>query len=240
MNTLKYNSKKTIFLRILAFVLTVFTASAFFTGCGKSEEGLRQAAPTEQAVEFMQPIEVEKNPIATFKIKGYGTINIELYPDKAPNTVCNFIKLIEDGEYETSGIWRNHKGFVVQGGAPGNDATAAAGFGIAGEYAANGYEYNDLSHTEGVVSMARLSTDLDSASQQFFVCLSDACTQLDGQYGAFGKIADEKSMEVIKAIEKKADSNMNNNGALYKKIAFEGASVETFGVDYPEPNRIGK
>lgn len=197
-------------------------------------------APQEETVKFIQPIEVEKNPIATIKIKGYGTINIELYPDKAPNTVCNFIKLIEDKEFDNSGIWRNHKGFVIQGGAPNNDATASAYFSIAGEYAANGFEYNDLSHTEGVVSMARLGTDMDSASQQFFICLSDACTQLDGQYAAFGKVADEKSMKVVKKIEKKADSNMNNNGAVYKKIDFESTSVDTFGVDYSEPIRIEK
>jgi len=225
--------------KMVSIALVMLVMSLAMVGCAKKTEN-DTPAPQAETVKFIQPIEVEKNPVATIKIKGYGTVNIELYPDKAPNTVCNFIKLIEDKAFDNSGIWRNHKGFVVQGGAPNNDATASADFSIVGEYAANGFEHNDLSHTEGVVSMARLGTDMDSASQQFFVCLSDACVQLDGQYAAFGKVADAKSMKVVKEIEKKADSNMNNNGAVYEKIDFEGASVDTFGVDYPDPIRIQK
>ena len=158
------------------------------------------------------------NPVATMEIEGYGTIKIELYPDKAPNTVTNFIRLSNRGYYNGSTFHRTIPNFVIQGGAKNGDTTVSPKlsdimdnvendkeYNIKGEFIANGYDKNNIKHEKGVISMARgdysqygLTTEgYNSASSQFFIMTEDN-TQLDGSYAAFGKVIE--GMDVVEKI----------------------------------------
>ncbi len=128
----------------------------------------------------------EGHPVVTMLMSNNKKIMIELYPEYAPQTVANFVKLIKDGFYDGLTFHRIIPGFVAQGGDPSGDGTGGSEGCIKGEFLANGVETNSLSHTRGVISMAR-SQHFDSASSQFFICLDDA-SSLDGQYAAFGKV----------------------------------------------------
>ena len=115
-----------------------------------------------------------------------GEFTLELYPEYAPQTVENFVELVTDGFYDGVGFHRIVDGFMAQGGDPDGTGMGGSGETIVGEFAANGFKQNTLSHTRGVISMAR-SQNYDSASSQFFICYDDA-SFLDGQYAAFGKV----------------------------------------------------
>lgn len=132
--------------------------------------------------------EVKGKPTATINIKGYGTMEAELYPEKAANTVNNFIELSNNKFYDGLTIHRVQKDFVIQGGDPKGDGTGGPGYGIKGEFSQNKVLGNDISHTKGVLSMAR-SGHPDSAGSQFFIMTGDT-TQLDGSYAAFGKVTE--------------------------------------------------
>ncbi len=125
------------------------------------------------------------NPIVTIKIKDGGDIKAELYPDIAPISVENFVKLAGSGFYNGLTFHRVIPGFMIQGGCPKGNGTGGPGYTIKGEFSANGVK-NDLRHTRGVLSMAR-AMDPDSAGSQFFIMHEDA-PHLDGQYAAFGKV----------------------------------------------------
>ena len=172
----------------------------------------------------------KENPIVTMKIKDYGTIKIELYPKIAKNTVANFVNLVEEGFYDNNTFHRLVKGFVLQGGDPTATGQGGPGYSIMGEFSLNGYD-NDLSHTTGIVSMAR-NQNPDSAGSQFFIMLSDNYTStLDGSYAAFGKVI--KGMDIIKKIEK-ADLELTDKemGILKEPLTIEKATVDTKGYDY--------
>lgn len=171
-----------------------------------------------------------KNPIVTMEIANYGTIKMELYPDMAENTVANFISLIEDGFYDGNTFHRLVPGFVLQGGDPTGTGTGGPDYQIKGEFKANGYNKNTLSHTEGIVSMAR-ATNYDSAGSQFFIVLNDdAKSSLDGLYAGFGKVIE--GMDVIKEIEQKEKVADNKTGKLKNNLTIEKVTVDTFGIDY--------
>ncbi len=125
-----------------------------------------------------------------------GEYIIELYPEYAPETVANFEALVKDGFYDGVVFHRIIDNFMAQGGDPTGTGMGGSGRNIKGEFAANGFTQNTLSHTRGVVSMAR-SQEPDSASSQFFICYSDDCTFLDGNYAAFGKVIE--GMETVDA-----------------------------------------
>ena len=129
---------------------------------------------------------------ALIKIKDFGEIELELYPESAPITVDNFIKLVNKGFYNSLTFHRVIKGFMIQGGCPKGNGTGGPGYEIKGEFLANGVN-NPLKHTRGVISMAR-AMDPDSAGSQFFIMHKDA-PHLDGQYAAFGKVI--KGIEVV-------------------------------------------
>lgn len=131
----------------------------------------------------------------TIEVKDFGTIEIELYEDKAPKTVENFIKLVKEGFYDGLIFHRVIPGFMIQGGCPKGTGTGGPGYTIKGEFSANGVE-NDLKHERGVLSMAR-SMDPDSAGSQFFIMHQDA-PHLDGQYAAFGRVT--KGIDVVDEI----------------------------------------
>ena len=127
-----------------------------------------------------------QNPVVTFKMQDGKVIKAELFPDKAPNTVNNFISLIKSGFYDGLIFHRVISGFMIQGGDPKGIGTGGPGYAIKGEFAMNGYKNNDIKHLRGVLSMAR-SMMPNSAGSQFFIMHQNA-SHLDGQYAAFGKV----------------------------------------------------
>ena len=170
-------------------------------------------------------------PIATIKVKDFGTIKAELYPDKAPNTVNNFISLANSGFYDGLIFHRVIKGFMNQGGDPNGVGTGGPGYSIKGEFSNNGYTKNDLKHTAGVLSMARAS-DPDSAGSQFFIMAEEA-SYLDGDYAAFGKVIE--GMDVVEAIN---SVETNSNDKPLKDVVIESITVDTKGINYKEPEKI--
>lgn len=170
------------------------------------------------------------NPIVTFEMADGKTFRAELYPDVAPNTVNNFISLVRKGFYDGIIFHRVIAGFMIQGGDPDGIGTGGPGYHIKGEFSANGVK-NALRHTRGVLSMARAGHP-DSAGSQFFVMHADA-DYLDGQYAAFGKVTE--GMETVDAIAKTPTdfSDRPKTEQRMKKV-----TVETFGVEYPEPVRV--
>ena len=169
-----------------------------------------------------------KNPIVTFETTA-GTITAELYPEIAPNTVNNFISLINKGFYDGLIFHRVIKGFMIQGGDTDGEGTGGPGYSIKGEFAINGVE-NNLKHTAGVLSMAR-SMMPDSAGSQFFIMHKDA-PHLDGQYAAFGKVTD--GMDTVNAI---AETETDYSDAPLEPQMIIKVTVDTDGVDYPEPEK---
>ncbi len=127
------------------------------------------------------------HPIVYMVMENGKKVTIELYPEYAPQTVANFVKLVKDGFYNGLTFHRIVPGFVAQGGDPKGDGSGGSDANIKGEFLTNGVETNKLSHTKGAISMARAQHP-DSASSQFFICLDDACTALDGSYAVFGKV----------------------------------------------------
>ena len=173
-----------------------------------------------------------ENPIVTMEISDYGTIKIELYPKYAPNTVANFVNLVESGFYNDNTFHRLVPGFVLQGGDPDGDGTGGPGYTIKGEFSENGYGKNTLKHDKGVVSMARTNMP-NSAGSQFFIVLDDTKTihaSLDNKYAAFGKVIE--GMNIIENIEKNATVKDNQTGKLKKNITIKNATVDTFGKEY--------
>jgi peptidyl-prolyl cis-trans isomerase B (cyclophilin B) len=154
----------------------------------------------------------------------------ELYPDKAPNTVNNFISLVSRGFYDGLIFHRVISGFMIQGGDPEGNGTGGPGYSIKGEFISNGF-HNDLSHTEGVLSMAR-AMDPDSAGSQFFI-MHKAAPYLDGQYAAFGKITEGGDV-----VDKIASVRTDYMDRPVEEQKIRSITVETFGTDYPEPERI--
>ena len=174
--------------------------------------------------------DIEKNPLVTMEIEDYGTIKIELYPEYAPNTVANFVSLIESGFYDGLTFHRLVPGFVLQGGDPDGDGTGGPGYTIDGEFKANGYTKNTLSHDKGIISMAR-SMDYDSAGSQFFIVLDDSAkSSLDGMYAGFGRVTE--GMEILEEIEANEKIADDATGALEENITITKVTVDTFGYEY--------
>ncbi len=170
------------------------------------------------------------NPIITFTMENGKTFKAELYPEKAPNTVNNFLSLINHQFYDGLTFHRVIEGFMIQGGDPAGNGMGGPGYTIKGEFRANGFGQNDIKHLRGVLSMAR-SMMPDSAGSQFFIMHEDAA-HLDGQYAAFGKIID--GMETVDEIAG-VSTDMRDKPITPQVI--KSVRAETFGVEYPEPKR---
>lgn len=170
-----------------------------------------------------------KNPIVTIEMENNKIIKAELYPEIAPNTVNNFISLINKGYYNGLTFHRVIYGFMIQGGCPDGTGCGGPGYSIKGEFAFNGFE-NNLKHTSGVLSMAR-SMMPDSAGSQFFIMHKDA-PHLDGQYAGFGKVIE--GMEIVDEIAE-CDTDYADKPLDAQVIA--KMSVDTFGVEYAEPEK---
>ena len=171
-----------------------------------------------------------KNPIVTITMENGAVMTGELYPDKAPNTVANFISLANKGFYDGLIFHRVIPGFMIQGGCPDGTGMGGPGYSIKGEFTGNGFQ-NDLVHDRGVLSMARTMAP-DSAGSQFFVMVEKA-PHLDGQYAAFGKVIE--GMEVADAI---VSAKRDWNDKPRQPQRMKKVTVDTFGVDYPEPEKV--
>ena len=171
-----------------------------------------------------------QNPIVKFQMDDGSTFSAELYPEIAPNTVNNFISLVKKGFYDGLIFHRVIKGFMIQGGDPEGTGMGGPGYSIKGEFDLNGFT-NSLKHTTGVLSMAR-SMDADSAGSQFFI-MHETSPHLDGSYAAFGKVTN--GIEVINKIAG-VRTDWNDRPIEEQKIAT--VTVDTFGIDYPEPEKI--
>lgn len=171
-----------------------------------------------------------QNPIVTIEMEDGGVMKAELYPDVAPNTVNNFISLIQKGYYDGLIFHRVIPGFMIQGGCPDGTGMGGPGYSIKGEFTGNGFQ-NDLVHDRGVLSMARTMAP-DSAGSQFFVMVEKA-PHLDGQYAAFGKVIE--GMEVADAI---VSAKRDWNDKPRQPQRMKKVTVDTFGVEYPEPEKV--
>ena len=204
------------------------------------------------------------NPVATIEIKDYGTIKVELYPDQAPNTVTNFIRLANRGYYTDTTFFRTIPGFMIQGGDKDGKGSASlsnlkdgvekdSNYCIPGEFLANGYTKNTVKFEEGVIGMARgdyssISSSLtskgyDSASAQFFIMHEDNSDSMDGLYAGFGKVLE--GMDVVDKIanlevvtrEATEDSSEGVDKPVNPPV-ISSITVETYGIDYGEPKTL--
>ena len=170
------------------------------------------------------------NPIVTIEMENGSVMKAELYPDIAPNTVNNFISLVQSGFYDGTIFHRVIPGFMIQGGDPDGTGMGGPGYSIKGEFSQNGFK-NELLHTRGVLSMAR-AMDPDSAGSQFFVMVDDA-PHLDGGYAAFGKVIE--GMETADAI---VSAKRDWNDRPKKEQKMKKVTVDTQGVNYPAPEKV--
>jgi len=170
-----------------------------------------------------------KNPEITITMENGSEIRAELYPEIAPNTTANFISLVKKGYYDGLIFHRVINGFMIQGGCPQGTGTGGPGYSIKGEFAQNGFA-NDLMHSEGVLSMAR-SMMPNSAGSQFFIMHKNS-PHLDGAYAAFGKVVD--GMDVVNTI---ADTRTDYSDRPMKEQKIQSVTVDTFGEEYPEPEK---
>ncbi len=171
-----------------------------------------------------------QNPIVTITMEDGRVMKAELYPEIAPNTVNNFISLINHNFYDGVIFHRVIRGFMLQGGDPDGRGTGGPGYSIRGEFTQNGFK-NDLKHTPGVLSMARTMIP-DSAGSQFFI-MHETSPHLDGAYAAFGKVIE--GMDVVNSIAETPTDYMDR--PLEDQV-MKSVTVETFGVTYPEPETI--
>lgn len=167
------------------------------------------------------------NPVVTFEMVDGSIIKAELYPEVAANTVNNFISLVKKGFYNGLIFHRVISGFMIQGGCPEGRGTGDPGYSIKGEFSQNGFD-NQLTHTEGVLSMARAMSP-DSAGSQFFIMHKNS-PHLDGAYAAFGKVIE--GMDVVNKI---AATKTDRNDRPIEEQKMKSVTVDTFGVEYPEP-----
>lgn len=170
-----------------------------------------------------------QNPIVTIEMGNGSIMKAELYPEIAPNTVNNFISLIKKGYYDGVIFHRVIAGFMIQGGDPEGTGMGGPGYCIRGEFTHNNFK-NDLKHTPGVLSMARTMVK-DSAGSQFFI-MHQTSPHLDGEYAGFGKVIE--GMDVVNAI---ASCRTDWQDRPMEKQMMKKVTVETFGVDYPEPEK---
>ena len=171
-----------------------------------------------------------QNPVVTITMENGKVIKAELYPEIAPISVNNFISLINKNFYDGLIFHRVIKGFMIQGGDPVGNGTGGPGYSIKGEFSQNGVK-NDLKHTEGVLSMAR-SMAPNSAGSQFFIMHKNS-PHLDGSYAAFGKVIE--GMDVVNSI---AETRTDYSDRPLEDQRIKTMTVETFGVDYPEPEKM--
>lgn len=170
-----------------------------------------------------------KNPIVTIELENGKVMKAELYPEIAPNTVKNFISLINKNFYDGLIFHRVIRGFMIQGGCPDGNGTGGPGYSIKGEFARNGF-VNELKHEPGVLSMAR-AMHPNSAGSQFFI-MHKTSPHLDGEYAAFGKL-----IEGLEVVDEIADMPTDYMDRPLEDVIMKKVTVDTFGVEYEEPEK---
>jgi peptidyl-prolyl cis-trans isomerase B (cyclophilin B) len=225
-----------------SLIAALYIALAVLTGCsaiapGGAAGGVAGGASDESGT----PGEAgQKNPLALVEMDGGGKIEIELYPDIAPNTVSNFIALANSGFYDGVIFHRVIPGFMIQGGDPDGTGRGGPGYRIKGEFANNGYTDNDLKHVRGVISMARQGNQAnppaayDTAGSQFFIMVADS-PYLDSDYAAFGEVV--SGMDVADEIVS-AQTDASDKPLKDQKI--KSIRVDTFGAEYAEPETLAE
>ena len=193
---------------------------------------------TDNMTKKIKDLNIKENPVATLTMENGGVMLIELYPEIAPNTVCNFIELANSGYYDGLIFHRCIPGFMIQGGDPEGTGMGGPGFTIKGEFTSNGFK-NDLKHERGVISMARQGENpytgeknYDSAGSQFFIMVEDY-PSLNEQYASFGKVI--SGMEVADAIV--ANETDGNDKPLVEQV-IKSIRVDTKGIEYPKAEKI--
>lgn len=200
------------------FLAGILAGAMALVGCSQGEVNEEVRTPPKEL------------PVATIVIKYYGTIEAELYPHIAPNTVNNFIDLSNSGFYDGLTFHRIIKDFMIQGGDPDGNGAGGPGYSIKGEFTKNKFK-NDLKHSEGVLSMAR-SQSKNSGGSQFFIMTKDT-PSLDGQYASFGKVTG--GLDVLHNIE---NVETGSSDKPVKDVIIESIKVDTKGVDYAKPEKI--
>lgn len=173
---------------------------------------------------------MSQNPIIKIEMEDGGIITAELYPDIAPNTVNNFLSLVNSGFYNGLIFHRVIPGFMIQGGCPKRNGTGGPGYHVKGEFTGNGFK-NDLTHDRGVLSMARASAP-DSAGSQFFI-MTDRSPHLDGSYASFGKVTE--GMDVVDRI---VSTPTDYADKPKSDQTIKTVTADTFGIEYPEPEKL--
>ncbi|AQM59700.2 peptidylprolyl isomerase [Clostridium baratii] len=216
-------------LKFIAILAISAVLSISIVGCSnsKSNEKVKEDNTKKQTEGKFDEKDL---PEVTIKVKDYGTMKGVLYPNKAPNTVNNFIALANSGFYDNLTFHRVIKDFMIQGGDPEGTGIGGPGYSIKGEFSSNGFD-NDLKHTEGVLSMAR-ARDKDSGGSQFFIMTKDS-PHLDGDYAAFGKITE--GLDVLHKIE---DVKTDSNDKPLNEVKIESIKVDTKGKEYKETEKI--
>ncbi len=226
----KLSSKKT-YLRYKKWakylLITIALIPLFSTAACSFGEKEEEPKAEEPAIE--EPATEAKNPIVTIEMESGNIIKAELKPEYAPNTVSNFISLVEQGFYDGLIFHRVIPNFMIQGGCPQGSGMGNPGYSIKGEFSTNGYE-NNLQHEKGVLSMAR-SQHPDSAGSQFFIMVA-AAPHLDGGYAAFGKVI--TGMEEVDRIV----GVTSQNDRPLEEQRIKKVTVDTFGVEFPPVEKI--
>ncbi|WP_342566348.1 peptidylprolyl isomerase [Paenibacillus sp. FSL R7-0345] len=209
----------------------------FAAGCGNKpadnnaagNNAAGNASGNQTAATEGVPSATASHPVVTIEMDNGSIIKAELYPEVAPNTVNNFISLIQKGFYDGTIFHRVIPGFMIQGGDPDGTGMGGPDYSIAGEFSANGFT-NNLLHTEGVLSMAR-SQDMNSGGSQFFIMAAEY-PSLDGSYAAFGKVTE--GLDVVQSIVNlpRDSSDRPDTPPVMAKV-----TVDTLGVTYPEPEK---
>jgi peptidyl-prolyl cis-trans isomerase B (cyclophilin B) len=221
----------------LALLVCVSLILFAITGCGSTAQN--NSTTTNTTTNSKTPEQSSgtaqsntKNPIVTITMASGEEIKVELYPSVAPNTVKNFISLVQKGFYNGTTFHRVIPNFMIQGGDPKGDGSGGPGYSIKGEFAKNGFN-NTLKHERGVISMARTNAP-DSAGSQFFIMVA-AATSLDNNYAAFGKVTSgmETVDKIVNTQRDKADKPLQSQ-------VMKTVTVDTFGVSYGEPEVIKK
>ena len=218
-------------MKRLLFAIGALMLLCLSFGCGSSVTASDAEQPVLSESEE-EPMSDTTYPVATITMESGDTITLELYPAIAPESVKNFIYLANDGFYDGLIFHRVIKGFMIQGGDPTGTGMGGPGYAIKGEFKLNGVS-NTLSHKRGVISMAR-SKAYDSAGSQFFIVQQDSIF-LDGQYAAFGRVT--SGMSVVDAI---AETKTDSSDRPIADQVIATIRVETFGVDYGEPEKLSE
>jgi len=217
--------KKTIIIAVCAVVVFIAIVALIYFIPELIKDKPAPAAPVENVTVSDNAVYATDNdPIATITMEDGSVMKVQLYPEAAPNTVANFVELANSGFYDGLIFHRVISGFMIQGGDPEGTGMGGPDHSIKGEFASNGFE-NGMTHTRGVISMARSSAP-DSAGSQFFIMHADS-TYLDGEYAAFGEV-----IEGIEAVDAIAAVETNASDKPLEDVVIKSITVDTKGVEY--------